>query len=164
VSLPAWLIAWSAGDLRRSARCAVAAGAAIAIAEALALPFPLYAVIAAVIVTDPSVVETRRLAAPRIGGTIVGASLGAALSPVLPAGPLAIATGVFVAMALSHGLRMPSAARLAGYVCAICLLQQSAAPWSYSWWRFVETVLGIGVAVLASLVPPLVPARTKHAP
>ena len=113
--------------LQRSARCAVAAATGLAIAEAFQLPFPLYAVIAAVIVTDPSPSETRRLALYRTAGTIVGAALGAVLSPVLPAGPVAIATGIFVAMTLSHALHMPAAAKLAGYVCAICLVQQSAA-------------------------------------
>ena len=139
-----------------SARCAVAAAVALGIAGLFRMPFPLYAVIAAVIVTDPSPKETRKLAIPRIAGTIVGASLGATLSPWLAAGPAAIATGIFLAMALSYALGMPGAAKLAGYVCAICLLQEASAPWTYSWWRFVETMLGIIVAVLASLIPPLI--------
>ena len=145
-----------------SARCAAAAAIALGIAEVLRLPFPIYAVIAAVIVTDPSATETRNLAVPRILGTIVGASLGATLSPWLAAGPVAIAIGTFVAMALGHALGMPAAAKLAGYVCAICLLQETASPWMYAWWRFAETLLGIGVAVAASLVPPLLPAPAKN--
>jgi len=155
----------SASDgVRCSARCALAAAAGLAIADLFHLPFPLYAVIAAVIVTDLSAAETRRLAASRIGGTMVGAVLGAALSPVLPTGPLAIASGIFLAMALTHALHMPAAAKLSGYVCAICLVQQSAAPWVYSWWRLAETVVGIAVAVLMSFVPMLLPAPTKKTP
>ena len=145
-----------------SARCAFAAAVALGIANALDMLFPIYAVIAAVIVTDPSAVETRNQSIPRLLGTIVGATLGAVLSPWLAAGPAAIAIGIFVAMALSHGVGMPSAAKLAGYVCAICLLQETAAPWTYAWWRFAETALGIGVAVLASLVPPLLPSSSTQ--
>jgi uncharacterized membrane protein YgaE (UPF0421/DUF939 family) len=148
--------------IQLSARCAAAAAISLGVAGLLQMPFPLYAVIAAVIVTDPSAAETRKLALPRIVGTIVGASLGAALSPWLAAGPAAIASGIFTAMALSHALGTPAAAKLAGYVCAICLLQEAASPWTYSWWRFAETMLGIGVAVLASLVPPLLPAPSEH--
>jgi uncharacterized membrane protein YccC len=147
-------------EIQLSARCTAAAAISLGIADMLRMPFPLYAVIAAVIVTDPSPEQTRKLAGPRIVGTIIGASLGAALSPFLPGGPIAIAIGIFAGMILSHAVGMPSAAKLAGYVCAICLLQDSDRPWSYSWWRFVETLLGIAVAVMASWVPPLLPLRS----
>jgi uncharacterized membrane protein YgaE (UPF0421/DUF939 family) len=36
------------------------------------------------------------------------------------------------------------------------LLEHTAQPWSYALWRFAETVLGIGVALVISLVPKLI--------
>jgi uncharacterized membrane protein YgaE (UPF0421/DUF939 family) len=112
--------------------------------------------IAAVIVTDLSPAETRKLGWRRVAGTIVGSLLGAVLAATLPHGALTIGLGIFLAMLVSHLLRLPQAARVAGYVCAIVLLEHTAQPWSYALWRFAETALGIGVALVISLVPKLI--------
>ena len=139
--------------LQLSFRGAAAAGISFAVALALKLEFPIYAVIAAVIVIDLNPAETRKLALRRIGGTIIGSVLGAVLAAALPHGVLTMGLGIFLAMFLTHMLRRPEAARVAGYLCAIVLLEHTASPWTYAMWRFVETLLGIGVALLVSLVP-----------
>jgi uncharacterized membrane protein YgaE (UPF0421/DUF939 family) len=134
----------------------VAAGVSVAIAERLALAFPIYAMIAAVIVTDLSPVQTRHLGLQRLAGTVLGAALGAALSPIRPLGAWAIGLGILVTILLCHILGLPGAAKLAAYVCAIVLLEHGAYPWSYAFHRLVETPLGTGVAIGVSLVPKLV--------
>jgi len=111
--------------------------------------------IAAVIVTDLAPDETRRLGARRLGGTAIGSVLGALLSLLLPGGTLTIAFGIFLSMFLTHLMRAPQAARVSGYLCAIVLLEHAADPWIYAFWRFLETVLGIVIAMLVSLVPKL---------
>ena len=92
-------------------RAALAAGLSVAIAQLLRLQFPLYALIAAVIVTDLSASQTRKLALRRLGGTVLGATLGAVLSPLLSPTPWAIGLAIMAAMFLSHLLRLQDAAK-----------------------------------------------------
>lgn len=143
--------------LRPPARSGLAAGLAVAIARLLRLPFPLDALVGAVIVTDLSATRTRELALRRLAGTVLGAGLGGVIHPWLPPAASSIGLGVAAAMSLSYLLRLDEAAKVAGYVCGIVLLEHGDHPWSYALYRAVETVLGIGLAVLVSLVPPLVP-------
>ena len=139
--------------LQLSTRAALAAALAVALAQWIGLAYPLYAMIAAVIVTDLDPVQTRSLALTRIAGTALGVVLGASMSLFLPHGPIAIGVGIFVAMFVSHLLGRKDAARLAGYGCALVVLGYSGEPWTYALFRFVETLLGIVVALAVSALP-----------
>jgi uncharacterized membrane protein YgaE (UPF0421/DUF939 family) len=139
-----------------SLRAAVAAGLSLALARVLNLEYPIYAFIAAVIVTDLSPAQTSRLGWRRLVATVVGASCGAALSGSLPPGSWTIALGVLIAMLVCSLLRMQEGAKVAGYICGIVMLSYGAEPWLYAFYRLLETALGIGVAWVISLVPKLV--------
>jgi uncharacterized membrane protein YgaE (UPF0421/DUF939 family) len=147
-----------------SVRCAVAAGLSLALAEILGLDFPIYAFLAAVIVTDLSSAQTRRLGWRRLVATVVGATLGATLSLLLPHGPWAIGFGVLLAMLACNFVHMQEGAKVAGYICGIVMLSHGAEPWTYAFYRFVETVLGIAVAWTISLVPKLLRAEESERP
>ena len=123
-------------------------------------PYPIYALLAAVIVIDLSPSKTRQLALQRLIGTLLGGTVGAALSYVLPAGPLAIMISILAAMLLTYVARVPAAAKLSGYVCGIVILAHGTHPWSYALSRVVETFLGLAMAVLVSLVPKLLRVET----
>ena len=145
--------------LRLSARAALSAGLAVAIAELVRLPYPIYALIGAVIVSDLSPAKTRQLGLQRLMGTVLGAAVGALVSLFLPPAPWTIGLGVLIAMFLSQLLHMPAAAKLAGYVCGIVVISHSGEAWSFGFYRLIETILGIGMAVLVSFVPKLSPGN-----
>ena len=142
--------------LRPSIRAALAAYLAVVVAQLLGLQYPLYAMIAAVIVTDLSALRTRRLALQRLVGTVLGAGLGVVIDQLLPTGVWAVALGVLIAMFFSYLLRLNEAAKLAGYVCGIVVLEHGDEPWTYALHRVMETIMGMAFAVLVSLVPPLI--------
>jgi len=142
-------------------RTAIAAGLAVAIAQLFRLEYPLYALIAAVIVTDLAPSQTRQLGLQRLAGTVVGAVLGAALSSLLQPSAWAIGLGILVTVSLCHLLRLQGAAKVAGYVCGIVMLEHGEHPWSYALYRLMETVLGISVALAVSLVPKLIPPHHR---
>ena len=83
---------------------------------------------------------------------MIGAVVGALVS-LAASGPWAMGFGIGVAMLLCHLVRFPDAAKVAGYVPAIVLLQFTDRPWTYAFYRFTETALGIVIAVLVSLLP-----------
>ena len=139
-----------------SVRASVAAGLAVAIAYLAQLPFPLYALISAVLVTDLVPAQTRKLALPRLAGTILGAALGAMISVLLPHSAWTVGLGVLVSMLATHLLYLRDAVKVAGYVCGIVLLDHGEHPWSYALYRVIETGLGIAAAMLVSLVPKLI--------
>jgi len=61
-------------------------------------------------------------------------------------------------MLLSHLLHLRDAAKVAGYVCGVVLFSHGDHPWFYAFHRTIETALGIGMAILVSLVPKLLRA------
>ena len=123
------------------------------------LQYPLYALIGAVIVSDLSPSQTRQLGLRRLAGSVLGATVGAAISQLLPPAPWAIGLSVLSAMFLSHLLHLEGAAKITGYVCGIVVLDHGAQPWSYALYRLIETILGVGMAILVSLVPKLLPTN-----
>jgi uncharacterized membrane protein YgaE (UPF0421/DUF939 family) len=141
--------------LQLSLRAAVAAAVAYALAEILKLEYPIYALIAAVIVSDLSPARTRRLAVQRLIATIIGVACGIAASIALPGGIVSIAVSIMVAMLICHVLHAPDSAKVAGYVCGIIVIAYAADPWWYAFYRFVETCIGMAVAWLISLIPKL---------
>jgi uncharacterized membrane protein YgaE (UPF0421/DUF939 family) len=141
--------------LQLALRASVAAGIAVALAQLFGLAHPLYAFLAAVIVTDLEPSQSRTLALYRLVATAVGAVCGALLTPLLPAGPLAIGFSILIAMLACQLAQVPEAAKVAGFICGIIVLENSTTPWLSALGRSLETTLGVVVALLVSFVPKL---------
>ena len=118
--------------------------------------------ISAVIVTDLEASQTRKLGLPRLFGTVLGGALGAAICTLLHPGVWAVSVGILFAMFLSSLMHQRDAAKVAGYVSAIVLLDHNADPWSYAFHRTMETLLGVGVALLVSFMPKLLPTNNAE--
>ncbi len=137
-------------------RASAAGGLSVARALLCKFDYPIYALIAAVIVTDLSPSQTRQLGMRRIVSTVAGAACGATLRQILPLKAWAISLGVVLAMLICHLAEAHDGARVAGYICGIVMLAHGDHPWSYAFFRLLETVLGIVVAWLISFVPMLI--------
>jgi len=151
----------SLSGLQLALRAGVAATLALAIGQLLHLQFPLFVMIAAVIVTDLQPSQSRFLGFHRIAGTIVGAVLGAAFSSVVPSSPWTIGAGIAAAMLISHVLQGADGARIAGFVCGVVMLYQGDDVWTYAMHRFAETAVGIAVAWSVSHIPKLIKSGAK---
>jgi uncharacterized membrane protein YgaE (UPF0421/DUF939 family) len=137
-------------------RAGIAGGLATWIAMRLTLEHPTYAFVAAVIATDLSVAQSRKLGLRRIFATAIGGLCGAGLSQLLGPGSGAVGVAVFVAMVVGSLLGAGEGTRVAGFICGIVVLEHSAEPWVYGAQRFVETALGVLVAWGISFLPTLI--------
>jgi uncharacterized membrane protein YgaE (UPF0421/DUF939 family) len=134
-------------------RAALGAGISLAIARLLSLETPIFAMIATVIVTDRNPAETRRLAIRRVVSTAIGALCGVALAQVLGQSSWEAGIAIFAAMMLSIAVTQLGDPKIAAYLCALIIINYNDQPLHYAFYRFVETVLGIVVAWMISLVP-----------
>ena len=148
-------------------RVAVAASLSLAIAQLLGLETPIFAFIAAVIVTDLDPAQSRQLGLLRIVATVVGALAGAVLAHFIHPNPWTIGAGVAATMLICQLLKAPDGAKVAGFTCGIILLiPGEGGPWVHAFFRFVETLLGVCVAWSISYVPKLIrtdESKTKDA-
>lgn len=140
--------------IQLSVRAAAAAALAYWVAELLNADYAIYALVSAVIVTDLSPKQTRKLAVGRMAGTLIGAVTGALLVRVLPLATIALGFAILVSMLISCLFRLEvSATRVAGYVAAIVMMTHREDSWMYAFDRAWETLVGIGSAVLIGLLP-----------
>lgn len=144
------------GNLQLAVRSGLAASVSLGLGRLIGLEYPVYALLASVIVTEHSPSQTRTLGLRRLVATVIGALCGAVLSTVLSPVPWAVGLSVLVAMLLSLVLHAPEVAKVAGYTCGIVVLSHGPERWSYATSRMLETALGITVAWLVSHLPKLI--------
>jgi uncharacterized membrane protein YgaE (UPF0421/DUF939 family) len=85
-------------------------------------------------------------------GSVLGTLVGAALSSLFGHALWELGIAVLLALTLCRIFGLTEAAKLAGYVAGIVVLNHSGQPWTYAVYRFLETILGIASALLVALV------------
>lgn len=126
---------------------------------------PIFAVIAAIIVVQPSVNQSFLKAVERSFGVVLGVVIAMLLGVVFGGQPWVILLAVVAAIVLAWALRLSAGATNQVPISAMLVLALGAASPGYSGERIVETMVGAAIAVVVNaLVVPPVPmtaARTS---
>jgi uncharacterized membrane protein YgaE (UPF0421/DUF939 family) len=137
-------------------RTAVAAMASVLAARLFRLPEAYWAPVTTIVITQSSLGAALSVSWQRFVGTALGALVGAIAASqfrphVLAFGTCVFILGILCAMAGSDR----SAFRFGGITVAIVLLVPRVnPPWQVAFHRFAEVSIGIGVALLFSLLWP----------
>lgn len=153
--------------LSHSIRTAIAAMASLLIARLFRLPEAYWAPITTLVITQSSLGTALAVSSQRFVGTILGAVVGAVAAAYF--GQHVLVFGICVLIvgflcAVLHSDR--SAYRFAGVTLGIVLLiPRTNPPWQIALHRFAEVSIGLGVALLLTMVWPEtadpLPADTK---
>ena len=142
--------------IAHSARTAVAAVASFLVARLCRLPEPHWAPITTLVITQSSLGTALSVSGDRVMGTVLGATVGVIVARWF--GPHLFVFGISVFIlglltAVVHSNR--SAYRFAGVTLAIVLLvPRTGSALHIAFDRFIEVGLGIGVAVVLTMLWP----------
>ena len=142
--------------LVHSARTAAAAVTSVLVARLFGLPEAYWAALTTLVITQSSLGAALTDSWQRFVGTGLGAVLGAIVAShfephVLVFGASVFFLGLFCPLALANR----SAYRFGGITLAIVLLIPQAGPaWEIAFHRFAEVSIGIGVALILTLIWP----------
>ena len=160
-------LTWDSAVLRHATRASVLTAAAVGITLVSASPYAHWLTITVVLTMQPYFAATWQRALERVGGTLVGAAIGAALAFVPPS-PLTHVLLLIPLCVLGFSVRQVSyGAYIACLTPLTVLLFEVAEPGHSEWviaaWRALYTVGGGLVAVLACMVlwPSWEPDRTR---
>ncbi len=142
----------------RNVKTALAVFLCVVIFQVLNLGSSFYAAIAAIISMQSSVVDSFMTGKNRMLGTLLGAIIGLIFALIGPGNPLLIGIGIIIIISISNWLDWNSSISIAGVVfLAVMINLNGKSPWSYSFNRIVETLIGISLAVLINyfISPPI---------
>jgi len=152
--------------IEHSARTAAAGGVSLAIAEFLRLPAAYWAPITAIVVMQSTVGAAWTASVQRFAGTLLGAAVGALITPIFGPNLIAFTMAIFVMGLLCAVLRIDNPAyRFAGITLAmVMLISPKGPPWQTSLHRAIEVTLGIVVALGLTYVWPEPTSNAKPPP
>jgi uncharacterized membrane protein YccC len=150
---------WRLADKREAvhaARTAVTAVASLLIARLFRLPEAYWAALTSIIVMQSTLGAAWTISKQRLGGTAVGAVLGAVFVTYAGASWVAFGVSVFIAGMICTALHMErNAFRYSGVTLAVVMLIPRHLPvWDIAVHRFAEISLGIAVGLATTAVWP----------
>jgi uncharacterized membrane protein YgaE (UPF0421/DUF939 family) len=142
--------------LVHSARTAVAALISVLVAEVFRLPEVYWAPITTLVITQSSLGAALAVSWQRFVGTALGAIVGAAAASYFGPQVLVLAASVFILGLLTAAVQSDrSAYRFGGITLAIVMLVPRTEPaWQVAFHRFAEVSIGIGVALVLTILWP----------
>ena len=142
--------------LVHSARTAVAALVSLLVARLFRLPEAYWAPITTLVITQSSLGAALKVSWQRFVGTALGAVIGAIAASYFGPRALVFAASIFILGLLCALLRSDTAAyRFGGITLAIVMMVPRAGPaWQIAFHRFAEVSIGIGVALMLTVVWP----------
>lgn len=150
----------------RNIKTAISIFVCLIIANVLHLEYPFYAAIATVISMENSVTNSFAAGKNRVMGTFVGAGVGLAFASIQPENVWLCALGTIVVIYLCNLLKWNKSVSIGSIVfLAIMLNLQGASPLQYSLNRIIDTLIGVGVAVVVNYLvfPPKYEANIHKA-
>ncbi|HEY9659513.1 MAG TPA: FUSC family protein, partial [Allocoleopsis sp.] len=84
----------------------------------------------------------------RVTGTVIGTLVGGVVASGFGNQPWSLLVAVTLAVFSCNVLKLTDANRISGYIAAIVVLGYHDDPWVYAGGRFVETCIGIAVAIV----------------
>lgn len=139
-----------------STRTAVAAVASVTVARFFRLPETYWAPLTTLVIAQSSLGAALSVSTERFIGTVLGAAVGAIVASRFGPNLLVFGTCIFILGLLIAALHSDrSAYRFAGVTVAIVLLvPHTESGWRIALHRFAEVCIGIGVALILTLVWP----------
>ena len=118
----------------------------------------LWSLLSGIVVLQATSRDAWKSAVLRVLGTLIGATLGGLYLYLLPFTPIGMAVSIGLTVLLCQALKVPDHGRLAAITVALIMVISSVnpelSPFANASLRFIESVIGAGIAVLAVLLWP----------
>lgn len=141
----------------RNIKTAVSVFLCVLISRLLKMEYPFYAAIASVISMSSSVTDSYIAGRNRMFGTFVGAIVGLLLALIAPGNVFLCGIGIVIVIYICNMLNWNKSVSIACIVfCVIMTNLNGRDPFTYSFNRLLDTLLGIVIAVAVNyiLIPP----------
>lgn len=151
--------AWSRVDVKNGIKSGIAAVMSfylgLELNQWIERPDPLisglWSVVAAMVVLQANLGATYQAIITRFFGVLIGSTLGALVSWVFGAHILLLGVTIFLTMIVCSLLNLKESYRIACLSVAVVMipwgLHQEISPWTFAFFRFLDTLVGILVAV-----------------